>query len=135
MAACFVECWKCEVCGHRWIKTETWPETCARKACRSRKWNKTGGVAQPDRAPAVGLGEAGSIPAPQIKTNMDALRAICAGNVETQLQAMRHRDVEPLPDPLKICEYTEYDQDTGETYVCRLPVHPAKVKHQRGPAL
>ena len=33
------------------------------------------------------------------------------------------------------CTYTEYDQETGELYRCRLPKHSPKIKHQRGPAL
>lgn len=37
MATVYVECWKCDQCAHRWIKTEVWPDQCGK--CRSRKWN------------------------------------------------------------------------------------------------
>lgn len=41
MATVWVECWKCEACEHRWIKTELWPAQCSK--CRSRKWNNLAG--------------------------------------------------------------------------------------------
>lgn len=58
--------------------------------------------------------------------SMDALRAICAGSVA---------HVETETAPARMCPYTEYDGQTGETYTCSLPEHSAKVKHVRGPAL
>lgn len=48
MSSCFVDCWKCDDCGFRWIKTEAWPERCASSKCRSRKWNQKGEVNGPD---------------------------------------------------------------------------------------
>lgn len=39
MTTAYVECWKCDECGFRWIKSETWPERCASSKCRSRRWN------------------------------------------------------------------------------------------------
>lgn len=39
MGSAFIDCWKCDVCGFRWIKGEIWPTHCASKKCRSRKWN------------------------------------------------------------------------------------------------
>lgn len=74
----------CDICGHEWLTAIT-PTHCAK--CKSRKWN--GGVAQMVRAhdpsmPSVkerALGNrevAGSIPAPAIKIDIAALRAICA---------------------------------------------------------
>lgn len=32
-----VSAWKCDVCGHEWLKGKTEPKHCAR--CKSRKWN------------------------------------------------------------------------------------------------
>ncbi len=41
--------------------------------------------------------------------------------------------VEDAPEPeVQECPYTEYDQESGETYGCGLKVHSAKVKHVRG---
>ena len=42
MSTAWVECWKCDECGFRWIKTEVWPERCASSKCRKRSWNKSG---------------------------------------------------------------------------------------------
>lgn len=41
MSTAWVECWKCDECGFRWIKGETWPERCASSKCRKRSWNKS----------------------------------------------------------------------------------------------
>jgi len=35
-------------------------------------------------------------------------------------------------DAARMCPYTEYDPESGETYRCSLPEHDGKVKHQRG---
>jgi hypothetical protein len=43
MATVWLECWKCEECGNRWIKAEIHPKQCSK--CRSRKWNQSAGVA------------------------------------------------------------------------------------------
>lgn len=82
MSTAWVECWKCDECGHRWIKTEKWPEQCASSKCRKRSWNKMGrggGVAE--RSPEMGSIRAeGSNPSPApTRPDMAALRAICAG--------------------------------------------------------
>jgi hypothetical protein len=43
--------------------------------------------------------------------------------------------VDPGSSEFVQCKYTEYDQETGETYRCRLAVHGPKVKHVRGEML
>ena len=49
-----------------------------------------------------------------------------------------NREFESPPDPTKeldvveMCPYTEYDTDTGETYMCGRQPHGPKVKHTRG---
>lgn len=43
MSTAWVECWKCDECGWRWIKTETWPERCPSRGCRKRSWNHNSG--------------------------------------------------------------------------------------------
>ena len=40
MSSVFVDCWKCDECGHRWIKTGAIPTHCASSKCRKRSWNK-----------------------------------------------------------------------------------------------
>jgi hypothetical protein len=139
MGTAWVECWKCDVCGHRWIKGELYPEQCAK--CRSRKWNSKEQSTvmrryvrkQPEsssdlveRAPlAQGEGTSGSIPLTSSKPSMDALRAICAGNVPTI------PDPEPIESPM--CSYREWVD--GEQYACGLRAHSSKVKHTRGTAI
>ena len=44
----------------------------------------------------------------------------------------RLHTVQSLREELGHCAYTEYDQDTGETYGCALKAHSGKVKHVRG---
>lgn len=88
-----------------------------------------------------GAEDAGQTPAPE-STTLEDRKAIA-------MQAMSNALMRE-PSPLRIigvdeaieslqgpepCSYREYDQDTGETYGCRLPVHSAKIKHQRGDAL
>lgn len=33
------DCWRCEVCGYRWMARGDAPTFCAKPSCRSRKWN------------------------------------------------------------------------------------------------
>ena len=133
MSTAFVECWKCDLCGFRWIKTEIWPERCASSKCRSRRWN--GSQVQPVKAKPAILPTA-SLPArtdnpiqffkinPPVdatKPNMEALRNICAGNVKT---------VAPEPDvsverPMCCIEWWE----DGEHYVCLMDKGHKSVKH------
>ena len=139
MGTAWVECWKCDECGHRWIKGELYPAQCAK--CRSRKWNAGAGKDDSCESQALPSGTCrasmGTVvkspavakepqPAPP-KISMDELRSICAGNV--------HQQESPIESEISMCSYTEYDTDTGETYRCRLPVHGPKIKHRRGAAL
>lgn len=112
MSTAWVECWKCDPCGHRWIKGDLYPAQCAK--CRSRKWDKpeqgTVKVRKPDPMPE------------SPKTSMEVLRAICAGKAPE----------DTISTLVEMCSYTEYDMESGETYGCRLPAHSPKIKHQRG---
>jgi hypothetical protein len=38
---------------------------------------------------------------------------------------------EPEESNQELCKYTEYDQESGETYACSLPLYH-KEKHKRG---
>jgi hypothetical protein len=41
MSIITVEAWKCDLCGHVWIKTDVKPKQCAK--CRTRIWDCDGG--------------------------------------------------------------------------------------------
>lgn len=113
MSTVWVKCWKCDECGHRWIKTELWPAQCASSKCRKRSWNKFQVAAAPVRR------EPKDVPRPKAPPPPPA-----APIVEAEAQEER-----------LMCSYREYDPDTGETYACGLREHPGKVKHTRGSAV
>lgn len=53
MAIVWVECWKCELCGHRWIKTGDAPRLCSK--CKKTGWNKNGNSQDVPQAAERGL--------------------------------------------------------------------------------
>jgi hypothetical protein len=142
MSTAWVECWKCDECGFRWIKTEVWPERCASSKCRKRSWNKNAGVAQTVRAldpteegktsPAV-REVTSSIPVPAPKPDMAALRAICAGDfisdraghyIAPGIFEVTEASAKDMADWQRIaelvgCPHHEWAED-GEQYRCRL---------------
>ena len=112
MGTAWVECWKCDVCGHRWIKTELWPSHCASSRCRSRRWN--GGQVQPVKPESVtvpAVAPVGEV-LPPVKVDREALRAICAGNIAPV-------SVVDLVDSAP-CPHVEWLEQEGESYACRL---------------
>lgn len=120
MAIAWVECWKCELCGHRWIRSEgsTPPRLCAK--CRKTGWHTA------TESPAHAYSDRNPVPVfTPAKPSMDALRAICAGDLPAA----------PEPTTTQPCTYTEYDYESGETYRCGLQQHSVKVKHTRGTKL
>lgn len=148
-----VSFWVCELdgCGHVWpAKSETPPDKCGK--CGRRRWHVTKTVAElirekapdiDDRIRRIVREEMASVqavprslpairhnvPEPQIipppaRPSLDSLRNICAGLTTPQ-------PLEPADRPP--CDFTQYDDQTGETYRCGLLAHPAKVKHTRGP--
>lgn len=138
--------WVCELedCGHWWIaKTETPPALCA--SCGRRGWHKTKSTAELVREKGADLDDRlralirevlaesprQTVPmTPAIlppRQDIESLRDICAG-ITTPPATAPPSDWQP-------CLYTEYDQDTGETYRCGLSIHPPKVKHTRGAAV
>ena len=124
----------CDICTHEWIpKPGVLYTHCTSSRCRSRKWNSAScALVTASAVTKV------TLPEPEvIRPSMEHLRDICAGITPTMqplrevLDAMRP----PIPGPPMSqmpCAYTEYDEQTGETYACGLPVHPARVKHTRG---
>jgi len=131
MATVWVECWKCDQCGHRWIKTENWPTQCASSKCRKRSWNESGDGARQthqtsgadQRLPEPSVVQV-SNPAPPTKPSMQALRDICAGNVSANAAYVANVDPDNNTVFLEAsdhCRHTEWAED-GEQYRCRLPL-------------
>lgn len=103
---------ECDACGHQWIAEANRPDRCPSRKCRSTRWGSQ---------PATSLSQVLSEPAPKTLRDINALRAICSGELPGG----------PEPEQ-RMCQYTEYDTDTGETYHCRLPEHGPKTRHFRG---
>lgn len=147
------EVWVCELdgCGHVWLASSKLPpDRCAK--CKRRAWHvtKTTGELIREKAPDIddrirrivreemaarpngttnGPAIRHNVPEPQIipppaRPSLDSLRNICAGLTTPQ-------PLEPADRPP--CDFTQYDDQTGETHRCGLLAHPAKVKHTRGP--
>ena len=97
----------CEVCGHNWYSW-TVPPRCASRECKSRKWNESA----------------------KDKTKPESLKPpkMIIERPKAQTEA---REIEEPESDVEMCAYKEYDQESGETYACSLPLGH-KVKHQRG---
>lgn len=61
------------------------------------------------------------------KPDRQALLDICAG------KGIAAQSTASVEAERPHCAYTEYDEQSGETYGCALYQHSAKVKHVRGP--
>lgn len=113
MSTAWVECWKCDECGFRWIKTEVWPERCASSKCRKRSWNK-------DAIPTgllAGQMKTFTITAVPAKLDMAELRAIAAGK-PIVLPPHVVDEFERF-SAIPLCPHKEWAED-GEQYRCRL---------------
>jgi DNA-directed RNA polymerase subunit RPC12/RpoP len=95
---------KCLRCGHEWQARVANPVRCPK--CLSPYWNLP-------RRRVTGI-----VQADAIATNIERLRDIAAGEVDDAAPPM--------------CNYTEFDSETGERYGCSLQEHSVKVAHQRG---
>ena len=118
MGTAWVECWRCDECGHRWIKGETWPTHCASSKCRKRTWNKLGTIM--DQAAA--MAPVGAV-AVELQSPL--------GNVvdRRELQDICDGKTKPTEEPAEVCGFKAYSAEDGETYTCGLPVHGIKIKH------
>lgn len=159
--------WKCELdgCGYEWAaKDKLPPDKCA--GCKKRGWHKTKTTAEVVRESVAKIVPDGSAlalrieeiarrvfreewndipaeiyvtpePSAQVKPDIAALRAICAGNVPPSGASPAFHPLDPTQAPMPTtrqpCSYTEYDTDTGETYRCGLSEHSGKIRHTRGP--
>ena len=96
--------------------------------------SKRQGVAAPDTRPSAASpsGEtAGSSPAPSPSERRKILDDMAWGEMQDGLYNNGAEEPEAIPESER-CQYTERDQDTGETYRCALRVHGLKVRHQKG---
>jgi len=101
MACITIEAWKCDLCGHVWLKQAgVTPKQCAK--CRTRIWNSDS-----DGEKAAQM---------IIEKKPETPRAIPLIERVRQIEAREIESEEP------ICEYTEYVSDIGETYRCKLPL-------------
>lgn len=114
MSTAWVECWKCDECGHRWIKTEVWPEQCPKRPCRSRNWNKLGLMSQAS-APATNKPVA---PAPLDKPAVPVVKMNPA--MERFMQGVKITEPEPFEVVRTPCPKVGYDHPDGEGRRCRL---------------
>ena len=129
MGSAFVDCWKCDVCGHRWIKTEIVPTHCPSKLCRSRKYDQNPRASAPPAAappprpspppadapyqlsPGIRARRDQILSAPPPKMN-DAMARFMAASPTIASET-------PADDPVALCGHKEWAED-GEQYRCRL---------------
>jgi len=114
MSTAWVECWKCDDCGFRWIKGEIYPERCASSKCRKRSFNNTGSgeESQTQQTAAVGVrlpepsdNRQRSALASPTKPDMQSLREICTGKVADVgvLERMEHLPTTTVSAEIPIC--------------------------------
>jgi hypothetical protein len=132
MSTASVECWKCDECGWRWIKAETWPERCASSKCRKRSWNKNGGSGERQTQSTSGgraIDVQVSSPASPVKSDLEALRAICEG--KPMDDADRHHAETCGCEALGgVCDKVSHDQTdySPRCVVCDSPMRDVKGK-------
>lgn len=119
MATVWVECWKCDVCGHRWIKGEVWPDQCRNTKCRSRKWNAASVAAVSkdySSEPVVSVEQpepVGEVLPPDRKPSLADLRALVASKMAEPVAPV------VAQASVALCGYEEEDRATGEWGRCR----------------
>ena len=109
-----VNAWKCdrEECGHVWLAIAEEPPTACAK-CKNRAWNR-GGIVPAD------------------KPHVEHLPFRAVLNASTIVREVASPIV--VHAAIDLCTYTEYNQDTGESYGCSLPLGH-RMKHKRGAKL
>ena len=131
MGSAFVDCWKCDVCGWRWIKGEIWPSHCPSKKCRSRKWNSLSAGAS-DAVVATRLEVPAPIPtqtiAPEVVSPPMKMNDAMANFLKAARLSTPAASPMPVPEsssfledtqPASLCPHEEWAPD-GEQYRCRL---------------
>ena len=131
MAITWLECWRCELCGHRWIRVPDSdpPRLCAK--CKRTKWHTKTADNQEQQS---------VVPATPARTIEPESQQDIISRLRAQTDAIMHRDSPrltdyvdiPEPEPVKMCSHREWDSELGEWYGCSLPEHSRKTKCQRG---
>ena len=125
---------ECDVCGHRWLpKGEKEPERCPVRSCWSRRWNDSQVIiGHPEATPALRAPQPITAAPASPADLMARLGLTTASRMHEQTSAPILTPVEDDEPLLPMCDYTEYDPESGETYQCGLRQHTFKVKHTRG---
>ena len=149
MSTVWVECWKCDECGYRWIKGEVWPERCPSRKCRKRQWDHGGAVVASqspsgtessvksgDRKSAdegrnrdvtgeskssQGSFDTNAVSAPRgpMPKMNDAMAKFLASTPPAHPAVAVDLEVEPAAVEVPLCPHEEWAPD-GEQYRCRL---------------
>lgn len=126
MSTAWVECWKCDVCGFRWIKGEIWPERCASSKCRKRNWNtKEGVLIKPPDADQTHIGGPHSSISAVELASWGKLAATPVVNGNAAMQAFMPKlpantPIEPEQPLLRPCPKIGWDHPDGDPRKCRL---------------
>src|SRR5271170_7185469 len=137
MGTAWVECWKCDECTHRWIKTEIYPSHCASSKCRSRKWDKGGTNEVRDDNHSnkqVADGVSGNLGK---RERVEGLRDLVRDIQSNPLGEGHERNEGVGSDPKDsrsdsqpvMCSYHEWSTEIGEEMQCGLAEHSMKQKH------
>lgn len=142
MAITWVQCWKCELCSHRWIKahdSET-PRLCAK--CKKTGWHTIAPVSNevsPKRltqTEAITVGgfndKFGDLPELEREpVNVQALRDICKGVVPSTVWSSHDQSLIGKPSTaiaeIPICGKTWWED--GNHYECLMDSAHRELKH------
>lgn len=124
MSTAWVECWKCDECHFRWIKTEVWPERCPSRGCRKRSWNKLGAAVPASNGELAPQPSSGAAIAAQPDAALAKISSIQPVKMNPAMakfmdQVRTEVPIEELMQPLNPCPHKEWAED-GEQYRCRL---------------
>jgi hypothetical protein len=134
MAICYgIKVLVCDVCGKKWLPDgKKMPVQCPNRDCRSRRWNESGEVfdspediVEPQAAPPANPDSIGALMARLGMTTASKLH-------EKPSEPIHIAPVEDEEPTIPMCDYKEYDGESGEWYRCGLRDHSNKVKHTRG---
>src|SRR5262249_40608065 len=110
MGSAFVDCWKCDECGHRWIKGENYPTHCASGKCRKRSWDSKSGIKvyerKQDALPSP------IIPKPAYPGPLSSVK------MNPAMERFMAKQPPPFSDRMEstpersICKYKEYDYES-----------------------
>ena len=145
MSIVWVECWKCDECGFRWIRGEIWPDRCASSKCRKRSWNKLAkqsvGAVDPLQVGHGGTLAVEPVALPDVEdepvADVSALSLADKKAVALAAIASAGKPKPLTPGPSQPaysrepCPYTEPDLESGDVFGCSLTLGH-KGRHARG---